>query len=202
MSQETDKLYPAMLKARMAFPSIHRTANNPFFKSKYAALPDIMAAIEPHLHDNGLMLQSTVILPMEEGARYTLQTSLIHAESGQRLTARYPLNPVKDDPQGFGAALTYAQRYTLNAMFWIAPDFDDDGNEASGLTQKPAPAKPKPAPGPDPLMLKLVAALDSGIVDPEKVAKVRAAIEAEKAKGHDGLSLAQIQKSLDYLGIQ
>jgi hypothetical protein len=36
----------------------------------------------------------------------------------------------KQDPQGYGSALTYARRYSLMAACGIAPE-DDDGNAAS-----------------------------------------------------------------------
>ncbi len=42
----------------------------------------------------------------------------------------------KQDAQGYGSAMTYARRYSLQAACGIAPE-DDDGNQAS------RPAKPK-----------------------------------------------------------
>jgi len=48
----------------------------------------------------------------------------------------------KQDPQGYGSALTYARRYSLQAACGIAPE-DDDGNAAS----KPKPEPKKPAAG-------------------------------------------------------
>ncbi len=44
----------------------------------------------------------------------------------------------KNDPQGYGSALTYARRYGLAAMVGVCPD-DDDAAAAS-------PAPPKAAP--------------------------------------------------------
>jgi hypothetical protein len=42
---------------------------------------------------------------------------------------------IKNDPQGFGSALTYCRRYSLLAAMGIAPE-DDDANLAS---KKPVP---------------------------------------------------------------
>jgi hypothetical protein len=42
----------------------------------------------------------------------------------------------KQDAQGYGSAMTYARRYSLQAACGIAPE-DDDGNHAS------RPSKPK-----------------------------------------------------------
>jgi hypothetical protein len=52
---------------------------------------------------------------------------------------------VKNDPQGFGSALTYARRYALGCMTGLVTEEDDDGNQAS---QQPAriPFKPVPKP--------------------------------------------------------
>ena len=41
------------------------------------------------------------------------------------------MKPVKNDPQAFGSAITYAKRYALSAIFGITSDKDDDGNEAT-----------------------------------------------------------------------
>jgi hypothetical protein len=59
-----------------------------------------------------------------------LVTRLIHSSSGQWIEAVYPLKPQKEDPQGYGSALTYARRYSLSALVGVIVD-DDDGNAAS-----------------------------------------------------------------------
>jgi hypothetical protein len=43
----------------------------------------------------------------------------------------------KQDPQGYGSALTYARRYSLMAACGIAPE-DDDGNAATRKQAQPA----------------------------------------------------------------
>jgi hypothetical protein len=68
-----------------------------------------------------------------------LVTRLIH-ESGEWLGSRYPVHPVKADPQGEGSALTYARRYALMALVGIAPE-DDDGNAANAAANKPVSAE-------------------------------------------------------------
>jgi hypothetical protein len=64
-------------------------------------------------------------------------------ESGQFIASTYRLKPAKEDPQGYGSALTYARRYGLAALLGIVADDDDDGNHAS----TPAP-RPQPTPAP------------------------------------------------------
>jgi hypothetical protein len=48
----------------------------------------------------------------------------------------------KDDPQALGSSITYARRYSLQAILMINVEEDDDGNKASGKTnssKQPAP---------------------------------------------------------------
>jgi hypothetical protein len=59
-----------------------------------------------------------------------VETMLIH-ESGETLSSgKLHVPAAKQDPQGYGSALTYARRYSLMAACGIAPE-DDDGNAAS-----------------------------------------------------------------------
>jgi hypothetical protein len=52
-------------------------------------------------------------------------------ESGESLSSgKLHVPAAKQDPQGYGSALTYARRYSLMAACGIAPE-DDDGNAAS-----------------------------------------------------------------------
>ena len=109
-----------------------KDATNPAFRSKYVSLQGTLNAVEQALRDQGIaIVQQTDI----DDTGTILVTRLIH-ESGEWLGSRYPIRPVKQDPQGEGSALTYARRYALMALVGIAPE-DDDGNAAS------APAKPK-----------------------------------------------------------
>jgi hypothetical protein len=109
---------------------IPKTDSNPFFKSKYAALPSILDAIQIPLEESGLVFTQ---LPDGE----FLTTLLIHFESGEYISSSYKMNPVKTDPQSIGSAITYARRYALGAILGLNIDEDDDGNKAS-QPQKPA----------------------------------------------------------------
>jgi hypothetical protein len=59
-----------------------------------------------------------------------VETVFVH-ESGEMLECgKLHVPAAKQDPQGYGSALTYARRYSLMAACGIAPE-DDDGNAAS-----------------------------------------------------------------------
>jgi len=83
------------------------------------------------LNNNGIyMMQQT----REDSTGVTVETVFIH-ESGETISSG-PLHvpAAKQDPQGYGSALTYARRYSLMASCGIAPE-DDDGNAASRKQQ-------------------------------------------------------------------
>lgn len=130
-SDTITKIMPALIKAQGDFAPAVKAKVNPHFKSKYVPLDAVLDAIAEPLRANGIaIVQQTDI----EDARTVLVTRLVH-ESGEWIAGRYPVHPVKADPQGEGSALTYARRYALMALVGIAPE-DDDGNAAVKAVQR------------------------------------------------------------------
>ena len=109
---------------------ITKDANNPFFKSKYASLSNILEAINQPLQESGLTFSQ---FPTNGNS---LTTIIIHAESGEYMQDSYEMRPVKDDPQGKGSAITYQRRYALASVLGLNIDEDDDANLASGKKQQ------------------------------------------------------------------
>lgn len=128
-SEQINELAAALSKAQGAIKSAVKAKENPFFKSRYADLPSIMAVCRDALTSNGLAVTQVSDF---DGPEMWLDTMLIHS-SGQWIAGRYPIRPVKNDPQGLGSAQSYARRYALMAMVGIVADDDseDDGNLAS-----------------------------------------------------------------------
>ena len=118
------ELAKALAKFQGMVESVSKDAVNPFFKSKYATLENIVATIKKPLSECGL---SFAQLPTGENG---LTTILIH-ESGEFLKSTVTMHPSKNDPQGQGSAITYMRRYALSALLGLVTDEDDDGNEAS-----------------------------------------------------------------------
>jgi hypothetical protein len=134
------KFAPAFLKVQQAITSVHKGANNPFFKSKYADLPSVIDAVKAALNDAGITYLQTP--SPSEPCQLALTTRLLH-ESGEWIedTANCPL--AKADPQGYGSAITYLRRYGLQSICGLYAE-DDDGNSASGngaTSRAPATAK-------------------------------------------------------------
>ena len=123
----------ALVKAQKAFSPALKTSTNPHFKSKYADLSACVEAVIDALNNNGIALIQKC---HESDNGVTVETVFVH-ESGEMLEAgKLHVPASKQDPQGYGSALTYARRYTLMAACGIAPE-DDDGNAASRNQQRP-----------------------------------------------------------------
>lgn len=127
----------AFVKAQKEFAPALKTSTNPHFRSKYVSLDGCIEAVIDALNNNGIaLIQQTH--DCESGVK--IETVLVH-ESGEVLTGGILHVPApKQDPQGYGSALTYARRYSLMATCGIAPE-DDDGNlateRAGSVVKKP-----------------------------------------------------------------
>lgn len=131
MSPTIGKLAEALSKAQGEFEHAKKAVDNAFFKSKYADLASVIDAAREPLAKNGLsVIQTTKTMD----GKVTLVTMLSHS-SGEWIRGEYPINPTKQDPQGYGSAFTYARRYCFSAITGIASD-DDDGNAASQPAKK------------------------------------------------------------------
>lgn len=140
-SENIGDLAGALAKAQGAIKGAAKGKENPFYKSSYADLACVMDACRDALSKNSIaVIQST----QYDATDKWVETVLAHS-SGQWISSRYPVKPVKDDPQGLGSAVTYARRYSLMALVGIvAEDEDDDGNAASGKTSGNPQIDPRP----------------------------------------------------------
>jgi hypothetical protein len=125
------KLATALVAVQGEMPALKKTANNPFFKSKYVDLATVMENILPILSKHGIALTQFV---SNIDGQSALTTTLVHT-SGEYMSAQMPLLLPKNDPQGQGSAITYARRYGAMAALGIVADEDDDGNKATQATQ-------------------------------------------------------------------
>lgn len=135
----------ALVKFQSQLKPVEKGSENPFFRSTYANLSDILQAVMPLLSSCGL----SITQPMRVTETGTiLITRLLH-ESGELIESEMIL-PHNPDPQRLGSLISYYKRYQLTALLGIATiDEDDDGNRASGkdVSYKPTPVKsPTPKP--------------------------------------------------------
>ncbi|MBP0930913.1 ERF family protein [Listeria innocua] len=131
MSESVIELSVALSKFQEKVEQPAKTANNPFFKSSYVPLENVISAVKKHAPDLGL---SYIQIPLTEENKVGVKTILMHS-SGEFVEFDPFMLPLdKNTAQGAGSALTYARRYTLSSAFGIASD-EDDGNGASGNTK-------------------------------------------------------------------
>lgn len=134
-----NKVAAALVKAQKEFGPALKSSTNPHFKSRYADLAACVEAVVDALNNNGIALTQRVS-PCDDGV--IVETVFIH-ESGEVINCgQLHVPAAKQDPQGYGSALTYARRYSLMAACGIAPE-DDDANAASRRPTAP-PAPPTP----------------------------------------------------------
>ena len=132
------ELAKSLVTAQAAMSHASKDAKNPHFKSAYSSLASVIDAVRPHLSANGLaVVQKT----HDAEGGVCVETVIIH-ESGQEMSFGKLFVPAsKHDSQGFGSALSYAKRYSIQTALCIA-SADDDGEAAVKAPFKPV-EKPK-----------------------------------------------------------
>jgi len=133
-SDSIKNLSAALAKAQAKLQNAKNTADNPFYKSKYAPLGEVLDLVRPVLAENGL---AVIQYPSsDDGKTISIHTMLVH-ESGEYIDFDpLTLTAEKITPQGAGAAITYGRRYSVSGIFNIASEDDDDGNSLEGNKPK------------------------------------------------------------------
>jgi hypothetical protein len=125
-SESIKNIAGALVKFQASVSKVAKEANNPFFKSKYASLANILDTIQKPLSECNLAITQ---FPNGVG----LTTLIVHAESGEWMESSYVMPVAKqNDPQAMGSAITYARRYALGSILNLNIDDDDDGEKAMG----------------------------------------------------------------------
>lgn len=127
-SESISELAKAFSKTQQELKQPLKDAANPFFKSTYVPLENVAESITQTATKNGLAFSQE---PSFDDGMVTVTTLVMHSSGEWIEYAPLKMKPVKNDPQAFGSAITYAKRYALSAIFGITSDKDDDGNEAT-----------------------------------------------------------------------
>lgn len=132
-SEEINEVALALHGAQAEMGGAVKNSNNPFFKSDYASLTDVIKAMKEPFHNHGLVVtQFPITSP--GGGGVGVETIIMHT-SGQWMSNEFVLPLTKGNAQDGGSAITYARRYALQAIT-VLPSVDDDAQAAS-MTQKP-----------------------------------------------------------------
>ena len=150
-SGQIDKLATALAKAQKEMSGAKTKSTNPYFKSKYADLYEVLESSRPILAKHELSIVQTnddikIIGERENAVAFLMVGTMLMHSSGQWIRSYTPLpieRPV--NAHKLGSAFTYGRRYGLAAMVGIA-QMDDDGNAATEKAAKPRFVnQPKPA---------------------------------------------------------
>lgn len=162
-------IHAALVKAQAEIGAALKDSTNPHFKSKYADLASVVSAIKPVAAKHGLGYVQK-FHPAEGGV--CIETIIVH-ESGEQIETGPLFVPAsKQDAQGYGSAITYTRRYSLQTAFGVPAD-DDDGNAASQSKVVISPVK------------ESARGLDA---DPIRVAKVvTALVNVQELEANGGL---------------
>lgn len=125
-SQELNELFTALAKSQGEMVLAKQSSSNPFFKSKYADLTEIVNSSRPALVKHGLCVSQRILVG--DLGNNILSTILGHS-SGQWLESTTSINPPKSDIQSMGSYITYLKRYSYAAIVGVATT-DDDGEQA------------------------------------------------------------------------
>lgn len=139
----------ALLNVQKEIQNPKMTGDNPFTKSKYAPLPDILNQVRPLLTEQGIVcIQNTG--SCSDGSLF-VQTKLLYSNgNGQEVieSDKLILSPdsgkMKSDIQGVGSAITYGRRYQIMALLNIAGEGEDDDGSSASKTPKGNDAKETP----------------------------------------------------------
>lgn len=99
-----------------------RSALNPFTKSKYCPLPELWKKLWPILDEHDLLVYHTV-------SSACVATRVVDISDNSEVISEFPMTGTT--AQLMGAAITYAKRYNLGAIFNIITDDDTDGSTPS-----------------------------------------------------------------------
>lgn len=100
--------------------SVKKDAKNPFFKSDYVTLEQMVSVLTPILNEQWLIIIHSNI---ENG----VETKIVDVESGNFESSLFQVEGITD-PQKKGSCITYWKRYNLGSLFNIISERDDDAN--------------------------------------------------------------------------
>ena len=122
----------ALAKVKTEIGTMTKDLENPFYKSRYFDVNQLLEHVEPLIAKNGLLL----LQPIKKG---WVVTEIYHIESGESVSSEIEIGSITD-PQKVGSAITFYRRYTLQSLLGIQAE-DDDANSTTKPPQASGQAK-------------------------------------------------------------
>lgn len=137
-SPEINELATALSKAQSEITNTSKDATNPFYKSKYSTLAEVLTVVRMAFTPHGLAVMQH---PSIEDGKVTVTTIITHS-SGQWAKSSISAAAGKNIQES-GSAITYCRRYALSAIAGVSQE-DDDGEDAKKNGVPPKQEKQEP----------------------------------------------------------
>jgi len=115
------KLLKALFELKKEVGTMTKDSVNPFFKSKYFDINQLLEHVEPLADKHGLLILQPII-------KGFVRTEIHCVETEEMVYSEIELTGIKD-AQKVGSEITYFRRYTLQSLLGIQAE-DDDANKA------------------------------------------------------------------------
>ncbi len=130
MNEEAIKAFnKSLAKAQSEMPTAGLNAANPFFKSRYANLDELVRVSRPVLTKYGFSVEQGTKLFEGKIVFYTV----MRHEEGHSVESIFPIEPSKPGIQEIGKEMTYLRRYLYACITGVVTSDDpedDDGESA------------------------------------------------------------------------
>lgn len=120
-------IYKKLFEAKKEIGKISKDSTNPFYKSKYFDINQLLEHVEPILQKHDLLC----LQPILNGC---VSSIIVDIETGEKEISSLELTN-QTDPQKRGSEITYYRRYTLGSLLGLQAE-DDDAN--STVKKQPA----------------------------------------------------------------
>ena len=116
-------IYKKLFEAKKEIGKISKDSTNPFYKSKYFDINQLLEHVEPILQKHDLLL----LQPISNGSVSSIIYDIDNDSGKNYMASSIPLLELTD-PQKLGSAITYYRRYTLASLLGLQAE-DDDANK-------------------------------------------------------------------------
>jgi len=129
-SEKKENIFKAIILCKNSSRNPKKTSSNPYFKSKYADLSEVLDCLSEPLEMSKLAISQH---PSVNGSVLNIETLVIH-ESGEWMSSviSCEINKVQNkngqietDPQKIGSLISYLRRYSIASIFCLAQEDDD-----------------------------------------------------------------------------
>lgn len=117
-------IYKKLFDAKKEIGKISKDSTNPFYKSKYFDINQLLEHVEPILQKHGLLIMQPIL-------NNKVRTIIFDTEKDGSLESHFVISELEltnqTDPQKRGSEITYYRRYTLGSLLGLQAE-DDDAN--------------------------------------------------------------------------